>query len=214
MPSLNRLVYLALKLIIMSASLSVAPSPRACAAASHSSSLAARPTSSLVPSHPSLRKPAHTSAATSVNRSIGPRKMKPSTNDDDDDYNMYYNQMKNHAEKCPSSLKELQYRQCTEELSGYHSSLLGIQELLRPAARGKGLANYDPDNGLETRDVLSATTVLSYNLPLLGPCLGPIMYEIKCIVENISDALLNALGLCILSDQTAKTSCLLGLGFC
>lgn len=50
------------------------------------------------------------------------------------------------------------------------------------AESDKGLANYDKSNALETllknvvnanKDTLSSVTDLSYNLPVVGPTVGP-----------------------------------------
>lgn len=103
------------------------------------------------------------------------------------------------------------------------------QGILGDLGRDKGLANYDRDNDLETllkdivnlnKDTLSSVTDIVYEVPLLGPILGPskcpqipagvhadsfpgtpVVGELKCIidevlnaVENTVDGLLNSLG--------------------
>jgi hypothetical protein len=60
--------------------------------------------------------------------------------------------------------------------------MLGFQTALAQIGSDKGLANYDDKNSLETllkdtvdlnKNVLSAVDVAVYNLPVLGPILGP-----------------------------------------
>ena len=60
--------------------------------------------------------------------------------------------------------------------------MLSFQTALVQAASDKGLANYDDKNNLETllmdtvnfnKNVLSDVDVAVYNLPGLGPILGP-----------------------------------------
>ncbi|THH16993.1 hypothetical protein EW146_g3730 [Bondarzewia mesenterica] len=98
---------------------------------------------------------------------------------------------------------------CTSEVKAFRSNLLGFQDVLADLGRDKGLANYDPDNELETllknivnlnKEVLKDVDILIYSLPIVGPILGPIVYEVKCIlidvldaVENLTDAILNAI---------------------
>lgn len=60
--------------------------------------------------------------------------------------------------------------------------MLGLDTLLKQLGAQEGLANYDRTNRLETllknlvnvnKDVLSSVTTISYNIPVLGPTLGP-----------------------------------------
>ena len=105
--------------------------------------------------------------------------------------------------------------------------MLDFQTALAKTGSDKGLANYDDTNDLETllkntvdlnKNVLSAVDVAVYNLPVLGPILGPsasqcplrrrvlklpfiaVVYDIKClidgildVVENFTDATINEL---------------------
>lgn len=115
------------------------------------------------------------------------------------------------------------------ELRGFRDNMDQAQGLLGDLGRDKGLANYDRNNDLETllkdivnlnKDTLSSVTDIVYEIPLLGPILGPSTYaccyittlsdsssgvpvvaELKCIVdevlnavENTVDGLLNNLG--------------------
>ncbi|SJL05766.1 uncharacterized protein ARMOST_09102 [Armillaria ostoyae] len=61
----------------------------------------------------------------------------------------------------------------------------------------KGLGNYDRNDRLETtlkdvvnktKDLLKVTAILVNNIPILGSTLGPIVYDLKCITEEILDA--------------------------
>jgi len=61
----------------------------------------------------------------------------------------------------------------------------------------KGLAHYDEYDPLETllknvidthKDALSYVNDLIARDPQLGPILGPIVYDIKCILDEILDA--------------------------
>lgn len=72
-------------------------------------------------------------------------------------------------------------------MTGFHTNLLGFQTVLAEFGADKGLANYDRTNDLETllknlvnlnKNALSAIDILVYNIPLLGPILGPS----KCIL--------------------------------
>ena len=60
--------------------------------------------------------------------------------------------------------------------------MLGFQTALAKAGSDKGEANYDNTNDLETilkntvnlnKNALSAVSVMVYNIPGLGPILGP-----------------------------------------
>ena len=70
-------------------------------------------------------------------------------------------------------------------MSGFHSSLLGFQSTLAELGADKGLANYDKDNDLETvlKDLVNSVKYLLsdiddmvYDIPGLGPTLGPSKY--------------------------------------
>lgn len=71
-------------------------------------------------------------------------------------------------------------------MSEFQSGLLEFQGLLSKLAADKGLANYDSGDKLETmlknivnatKNLLSATDVLVYRIPILGPILGPSKYS-------------------------------------
>ncbi|KAK0456460.1 hypothetical protein EV421DRAFT_61494 [Armillaria borealis] len=77
--------------------------------------------------------------------------------------------------------------------------ILGELNLAIAAMRpdDKGLGNYDRNDRLETtlkdvvnktKDLLKVTAILVNNLPILGSTLGPIVYDLKCITEEILDA--------------------------
>lgn len=116
------------------------------------------------------------------------------------------------------------------ELQGFRDNMDRAQGILGDLGRDKGLANYDRNNDLETllkdivnlnKDTLSSVTEIVYEIPVLGPVLGPskclqiplgalansfphtpVVGELKCIidevlnvVENTVDGLLNSLGI-------------------
>jgi hypothetical protein len=73
-------------------------------------------------------------------------------------------------------------QQNSDSLSDFQGGLLEFQGLLSQLAADKGLANYDKGDELETmlknivnatKNTLSATDILVYRIPLLGPLLGP-----------------------------------------
>jgi len=132
-------------------------------------------------------------------------------------FNSYYkqinvnnNNLQDYAEQGPSSENDKSYQQkCATALSNFHTGLAGAQSILAELGRDRGLANYDPDNDLETKlkhlvnlnkDALEAATIIVYKTPVLGSILGPIVGDIKCIldlvldtIENLTDGLLNSL---------------------
>ncbi|KAG6842199.1 hypothetical protein C0991_000169 [Blastosporella zonata] len=90
-------------------------------------------------------------------------------------------------------------KKCATQLNAFHANVIKQQaafSALEDAKRnsGKGLANYDSSVPLETilkdtfnltKDSLTASYVLVKNIPILGPILGPILYDTKCLVETI-----------------------------
>ncbi|TFY70364.1 hypothetical protein EVG20_g2632 [Dentipellis fragilis] len=100
-------------------------------------------------------------------------------------------------------------QQCGSELQAYKTNMLGFQSIFAQLGADKGLANYDRTNDLETllknavnlnKNALKSVSTMIDEIPTVGPLLGPIVYEIKCILddlldatENLSDALINAL---------------------
>ena len=70
----------------------------------------------------------------------------------------------------------------TRELRGFRDNMDRTQGILGGLGRDKGLANYDRNNDLETllkdivnlnKDTLSSVTEIVYEIPILGPLLGP-----------------------------------------
>lgn len=68
------------------------------------------------------------------------------------------------------------------QMTALHSSLVSINNLFSSTAAQDGLANYDKNDQVQvalkdtvnyTKTFLSNTDVLVYNIPLLGPILGP-----------------------------------------
>ncbi|KAH7930983.1 hypothetical protein BV22DRAFT_999234 [Leucogyrophana mollusca] len=100
-------------------------------------------------------------------------------------------------------------RETAAALSGFSYNILGFQTALAELGADEGLANYDRTNDLETllknvvnvnKGVLTTTSVLVDDIPVLGPILGPTVYDIKCVLdeildtcENLTDATINAL---------------------
>ncbi|KIK71013.1 hypothetical protein GYMLUDRAFT_33119 [Collybiopsis luxurians FD-317 M1] len=135
--------------------------------------------------------------------------------------------LKTCSESCLHAPDSQQW-QSTSTVSSFYSDLLDVQGSLQ-----KGEAFYDKNNNLETilRDLINYTKQLLNSVHalvqcdwLLGVPLGPLVWEIKCIIdwlldfcENASDASLNALvpllneilGLC---GTCRNNICLLGLG--
>jgi len=126
-------------------------------------------------------------------------------------------------------------QQAAAQLTSFQSSMSTFNNLFGQLGSDDGLANYDKTDQVETvlkdvvnanKNALSAITVLVYNIPTLGPILGPIVYEVKCIVdglldvtENLTDGLLNDLAplLSGLLGQATSATCATGfsvLGLC
>lgn len=81
-------------------------------------------------------------------------------------------------------------RDCVAALTGFNTNMDGFQTTLADTASpatgvgDKGLANYDRNNDLETllknivnvnKNVLSSINTIVYNIPGVGPILGPSM---------------------------------------
>ncbi|GAA5997853.1 hypothetical protein JCM5350_007744 [Sporobolomyces pararoseus] len=119
-----------------------------------------------------------------------------------------------------------------QELKAYRGSaqsLPGLKELYdatKPAAGDHGLDNFNRDDPIQvlirtlnesTQQTLESINLIVYYVPVLGPLLGPLVYDVKCIVDNVLDAtqlnldgLLNNLdlnGLKLLSSDYATSMC-------
>ncbi|ETW87217.1 hypothetical protein HETIRDRAFT_166754 [Heterobasidion irregulare TC 32-1] len=131
----------------------------------------------------------------------------------------YYVNAKDHAANIKSCSAEAKTAKgsgsefsdkCTSQVKDFQSNISGFQNTLAVLGNSqKGLANYDRSDELETllknlvnlnKEVLKDIDILVYSLPILGPVLGPIVYEVKCILidildvlENLTDAVLNAI---------------------
>ncbi|KAJ7092740.1 hypothetical protein C8R44DRAFT_750239 [Mycena epipterygia] len=122
-------------------------------------------------------------------------------------------------------------QKCATALTSYKTTFARYQSALEDLSTGAGLTCYDRADDVETlikaiinyhKEILACTTDLVNALPLLGPILGPIVYDIKCLVEELLDAtevltdcilnliapLLQALGL------SAVTDLLCSIGLC
>ncbi|BGP12435.1 hypothetical protein JCM10213_006999 [Rhodosporidiobolus nylandii] len=102
-----------------------------------------------------------------------------------------------------------------QELKAYRGSaqsLPGLKELdaaLKPLAGDQGLDNFNRADPLQVairtinesaQNTLEAVNLIVFNIPVLGPVLGPILYDIKCILDDLlnivqlqTDGLLNEL---------------------
>ncbi|GAA5957612.1 hypothetical protein JCM21900_000767 [Sporobolomyces salmonicolor] len=120
-----------------------------------------------------------------------------------------------------------------QELKAYRGSaesLPGLKELdtaLKPLGPDQGLGNFNRNDAVQvllrtvnesTQNTLESTNLLVYYVPVLGPLVGPILYDIKCIIDDIlnaaqynTDGLLNQLidqpGLELLSSKYATSYC-------
>ncbi|KAF9569604.1 hypothetical protein CPC08DRAFT_771957 [Agrocybe pediades] len=120
-------------------------------------------------------------------------------------------------------------QQYVSGLSDFDSNMKNFQVALAQASSDKGLENYDRQNDLETllknvinanKMMLSSTDTVIYNIPGIGPVLGPIVYDVKCIIdalldatEDMSDAIINSLGpvLQSLLGKASATVCRAGV---
>ncbi|KAI0094902.1 hypothetical protein BDY19DRAFT_915193 [Irpex rosettiformis] len=148
--------------------------------------------------------------------------------------NNYSEQMTEHA----SNFRELYHQsprsenfeaQSADEVTAFRENLNGFQDILAQLGADKGLANYDRSDQLETllknlvntnKDLLKSVDATVYQLPAVGGTLGPIVYDIKCIldetldaVENLTDAIINAIKplLVNLISDASRTACNSGL---
>ncbi|THV04937.1 hypothetical protein K435DRAFT_774205 [Dendrothele bispora CBS 962.96] len=123
--------------------------------------------------------------------------------------------------------------QCVSPLTSLRDSTRGVLENIEGQPLNKGLANYNKNDPRQValKDVINVLKALVeetfktlVDLPvvntLLAPVLGPILYDLKCIVddvldflENETDAVLNGLGHdCQGSWNEFCSSGVLGLG--
>ncbi|KAI0307746.1 hypothetical protein B0F90DRAFT_1813155 [Multifurca ochricompacta] len=99
-------------------------------------------------------------------------------------------------------------RECASELTDFHANSQGFKTRLGQLSAAKGRAFYDPHDVVQVlikdlidvhKSALDYIVILVYNVPALGPIFGPIIYDIKCIIdeildatENLTDAIINA----------------------
>ncbi|KAI8995624.1 hypothetical protein BD414DRAFT_480074 [Trametes punicea] len=146
------------------------------------------------------------------------------------DMNGHSSAIRNFASRASTSGGDADFnQQVVSEFIAYKAGLGRFQNILAQLGTDKGLANYDRTDELQTllkdlinsmKDTLEAITVLVQEIPGLGPILGPLMYDAKCIldyvldaVENVTDASLNALKplLQTLIGQVVNAACKCGL---
>ncbi|KAI0304946.1 hypothetical protein BC826DRAFT_979092 [Russula brevipes] len=98
-------------------------------------------------------------------------------------------------------------QRCASALTDFHTNSQGFTTTLQQLGAYKGRLNYNQHDLLERlinglvdahKDTLSYIAALIYHDPFLGPIIGPTVYEIKCIVdellnavENLTDAIIN-----------------------
>ncbi|KAF8640422.1 hypothetical protein AX17_000088 [Amanita inopinata Kibby_2008] len=127
------------------------------------------------------------------------------------------------------------HNDCIAALLGFKQSVGSFQAILSEIGADRGLAFYDRSDDLEKlvkniinicKKVFSAVDILVDSNPTLGLLLGPIVYDIKCIldlsldaVENLTDAVLDVLRPMFIDllGQAGHTACRSGidlLGIC
>jgi len=154
--------------------------------------------------------------------------------------NNYYTQMSSHA----ANFRQLSQHyestqdfntQSADEVTAFRENLGGFQDVLAQLGADKGLANYNSDDALETllknvvnanKYLLSDVDEMVYKLPAVGGILGPLVYDIKCILdetldalENLTDAIINAIepilqGIISDASRTACNSGIAVVGLC
>ncbi|KIK94359.1 hypothetical protein PAXRUDRAFT_455876 [Paxillus rubicundulus Ve08.2h10] len=98
----------------------------------------------------------------------------------------------------PNAQNDPEFQQgASNSLTEFHSHVLAAQGTLSELAAGKGLANFDAKAQLEViikeianliKEVLSDATALIGKLPIVGPLLEPLVFQIKCVVVDLIDA--------------------------
>ncbi|GAA5972704.1 hypothetical protein JCM11641_002984 [Rhodosporidiobolus odoratus] len=95
-----------------------------------------------------------------------------------------------------SAFQDSVYREL-KAYRGSAQSLPGLKELdaaLRPLAGDQGLDNFNRDDPIQVairtinesaQNTLESINLIVFNLPVLGATLGPILYDIKCILEDL-----------------------------
>ncbi|THH06107.1 hypothetical protein EW145_g4318 [Phellinidium pouzarii] len=113
-------------------------------------------------------------------------------------------------------------------LSNHQTSMTEFISTYKEVATDKGLANYDNSIELETllkdvvnanKNVMAAVAELIDGIPVLGPILAPMVYDIKCLVddlldatEDLSDVLMNALKPLLVPLNPTLTAVMQALG--
>ncbi|KAF9481420.1 hypothetical protein BDN70DRAFT_876400 [Pholiota conissans] len=120
-------------------------------------------------------------------------------------------------------------QQLAAAVSEYNANVARFRSAFARAKTGRGLANYDRTNDLETllkdfvnltKNTMQAIYDAVLALPMLGPILGPLIYDLKCLIDEIldvleefTDALINAIQplLAALLGQTVTAACASGV---
>ncbi|KJA29227.1 hypothetical protein HYPSUDRAFT_50705 [Hypholoma sublateritium FD-334 SS-4] len=115
-------------------------------------------------------------------------------------------------------------QQYASALSDYSDNVSGFHTTLAKTLSDKGLANYDRTNSIETilkdffnlnKGIFNSINVYLPTIPVIGPIVGPLFYNIKCLldgilneVEDSTDGAINALQpllAAILDGMVSKT---------
>ncbi|KAF9229296.1 hypothetical protein BS17DRAFT_14441 [Gyrodon lividus] len=98
----------------------------------------------------------------------------------------------------PNAQSDPEFQQrASSSLTEFHGHVLAAQNTLSELAAGKGLANFDAKAQLEViikeianliKEVLSDVTTLIGEVPVVGPILEPVVFQIKCVVVDLIDA--------------------------
>jgi len=111
--------------------------------------------------------------------------------------------LKTYSSRVPASKQKgtNKYEQkCASELTAFHTNSQGFTTTLRQLGAYKGLAHYDKGDPVEKlikdiidlcKQVLSYITKICDYIPHSCLDLGPIVYDIKCILDEILDAVEN-----------------------
>ncbi|KDR80126.1 hypothetical protein GALMADRAFT_153813 [Galerina marginata CBS 339.88] len=121
-------------------------------------------------------------------------------------------------------------RECVSSLMDFIANFQGFQEAFANVTSDNNFGSYDDELEILLKDIvnanknaLSSMDYIISDIPAIGPLLGPMVYEIEDIidqlldtVENLTDGLLNALGpdLQTLSGEAACIASLKIIGLC
>ncbi|KAI9457714.1 hypothetical protein F5148DRAFT_1221883 [Russula earlei] len=108
-----------------------------------------------------------------------------------------------YSSQAPPSRQKDRYKfeqKCASALTDFHTNSQGFTTTLRQLGADKGRAHYNEYDDVEKlvkeiidlcKRVLDSIAKICNDIPYLYPVLGPIVYNIKCILDEILDALEN-----------------------